>query len=421
MDDLPQAALTLGRTVHALSCVTHTCVTHISVSDATLRPVVTNPFRYGALALDEAFTDREVEVEELLTDVLNGQDVVVFAPRRYGKSSLVWRVSQRAIAQDVLVAHVNLMTTPTTERLAEKLAETIHDDLASTLFRARERLRVFSGLRITPIVTVDPTSGKLGFSFDAGRQPQDLDATLERLLELPGQLAAERGRKVALVLDEFQEIVDIDPELPKLMRSVFELQPDVAHVYLGSKRHMLERIFNDENEPFWRSAKQMELGVIAPPLFRGYIESQFERTGRRIDPATVDRVLNATLGHPYATQELCYFVWGETSGGRIGRRRPVRHSAREAPALGACPLRPRLGEGGARPATRAARDRARARPAAHGRVSPAPRAPRPVERPAGPRRAGQGRARRARRERRVPNRGAVPGRVASTRRGVTAR
>ena len=242
--------------------------------------MTTNPFRYGALALDEAFTDREDEVAELLSDVLNGQDVVVFAPRRYGKSSLVWRVSERAIAQDVLVAHVNLMTTPTSERLAEKLAETIHDDLASTLFRARERLRVFSGLRITPIVTVDPTTGKLGFSFDAGRQPQDLDATLERLLELPGQLAAERGRKVALVLDEFQEIVDIDPELPKIMRSVFETQPEVAHVYLGSKRHMLERIFNDENEPFWRSAKQMEIGVIAPDLFRGYIDAQFARTGR---------------------------------------------------------------------------------------------------------------------------------------------
>jgi len=278
---------------------------------------MTNPFRYGALALDDAFTNREAELAELLTDILNGQDVVVFAPRRYGKSSLVWRVSQQAIEQDVLVAHVNLMTTPTAERLAEKLAETIHDDLASTLFRARERLRVFSGLRITPVVTVDPNTGKLGFTFDAGRQPQDLDATLERLLELPGQLAAERGRKVALVLDEFQEIVDIDPDLPRLMRSVFELQPDVAHVYLGSKRHMLERIFNDENEPFWRSAKQMELGVIAPTLFRGYIDAQFARTGRRVDPDVVERVLDATLGHPYATQELCYFLWGETPEGGV--------------------------------------------------------------------------------------------------------
>ena len=279
--------------------------------------MTTNPFRYGALALDDAFTDREAEVAELLSDVLNGQDVVVFAPRRYGKSSLVWRVSQLAIARDVLVAHVNLMTTPTSERLAEKLAETIHDDLASTLFRARERLRVFAGLRITPVVTVDPNTGKLGFTFDAGRQPQDLDATLERLLELPGQLAAERGRKVALVLDEFQEIVDIDPDLPRLMRSVFETQPDVAHVYLGSKRHMLERIFNDENEPFWRSAKQMELGVIAPPLFPGYIDARFESTGRAIEPAVVDRLLDATLGHPYATQELSYFLWEETPEGGL--------------------------------------------------------------------------------------------------------
>jgi hypothetical protein len=276
---------------------------------------MTNPFRFGALALDEAFTDREAELAELGSDILNGQDVVVFAPRRYGKSSLVWRASQEAIARGVLVAHVNLMTAPTREKLAEKLAETIHDDVASVLIRARERLRVFAGLRITPVVTVDADTGKLGFSFTAGRAPQDVDATLERLLELPGQLAAERGRKVCLVFDEFQEIVDIDPDLPKLMRTVFETQPEVAHVYLGSKRHMLERIFNDENEPFWRSAKQMELGVIAPPLFRGYIEARFGATGRRVGTDVVDRILEATHGHPYATQELCYFVWEETAEG----------------------------------------------------------------------------------------------------------
>jgi uncharacterized protein len=276
---------------------------------------MTNPFRYGALALDDAFTNRDAEIAELLTDVSNGQDVVVFAPRRYGKSSLIWRVAEQAVARHILVAHVNLMTTPTLERLAEKLAETIHDDLASTLFRARERLRVFAGLRITPVVTVDPNTGKLGFTFDAGRQPQDLDATVERLLELPGHLAAERGRRVALVLDEFQEVVDIDPNLPRLMRSVFETQPDVAHVYLGSKRHLLQRIFNDENEPFWRSAKQIELRLIPRAPFGDYIRAQFRRTGRSVEPSIVDRVLDSTLGHPYATQELCYFLWGETTEG----------------------------------------------------------------------------------------------------------
>jgi hypothetical protein len=275
----------------------------------------TNPFRYGALALDDAFTNREAELAVLTSDVLNGQDLVIFAPRRYGKSSLVWRASEDLIADGVLIAHVNLMTTPTKERLAERLARTIHDDIASMLFRARERLRVFRGLRITPVVTVDPDDGSLGFSFEAGRRAEDVDATLERLLELPGLLAAERSRKVALVLDEFQEIVDIDPNLPKLMRSVFQEQPEVAHVYLGSRRHMVERIFNDENEPFWRSAKRMELDVIAPPLFRPYIQERFETSARTINPAVVDSLLQRTGGHPYATQELCYFLWEATPEG----------------------------------------------------------------------------------------------------------
>ncbi len=278
--------------------------------------MATNPFRYGALALDDSFTNRENELAELTADVSNGQDVVIFAPRRYGKSSLVWRASQELVAgHDVLVAQVDLMSTPTKEKLAEKLAQAIYEELASVLFKAKERMRVFQGLRVRPTVTVDPDDGTMSFSFAASRAPEDLDATLERLFELPGRLASERGRKVALVLDEFQEIVDIDRGLPKLMRSVFQAQPEVAHVYLGSKRHMMEKIFSDEQEPFWRSAKRIELGVIEPAKFRPFIRKRFRSTGRTIEPHALDRVLEVTGGHPYATQELAYFLWQETPEG----------------------------------------------------------------------------------------------------------
>src|ERR671930_1346969 len=115
----------------------------------------TNPFRYGALALDEAFTDREAELAELVADIRNGQDVVLFAPRRYGKSSLVWRVVQRLVRRGVLVGQIDLMSTPTRERFAERLAATIHDEVASRLYKAKERLSVFSGLRVTPTITVN--------------------------------------------------------------------------------------------------------------------------------------------------------------------------------------------------------------------------------------------------------------------------
>ena len=113
------------------------------------------------------------------------------------------------------------------------------------------------------------------------------------------------------MLDEFQEVIDIDPRLPRLMRAVFQQQPEVAHVYLGSKRHMLRRLFSDENEPFWRSAKQMELGVIEAAEFAPFIERQFERSGRFISSEAIDAILAITAGHPYATQELCYFAWQE--------------------------------------------------------------------------------------------------------------
>jgi uncharacterized protein len=272
-----------------------------------------NPFRFGPLALDEAFTDRESEIESLVADARNGQDVVVVAPRRYGKSSLVWRVAQELIKQDVLVAQVDLMRTPTKDQLAAKLARTIHDDLASRLWNAKERLKVFAGLRLQPTITVNPNDGTVSFTFDARAGQEDIDATLEELLTMLARIAADRNRRVVLVLDEFQEVVDIDANLIKLMRSVFQEQPDVAHIYLGSKRHMMRRIFSDENEPFWRSAKQMELDVIPPDLFAPYATARFEATGRRLDPAVRDRALELTGGHPYATQELLYFLWEETT------------------------------------------------------------------------------------------------------------
>src|SRR6266545_1787708 len=284
-----------------------------------------NPFNFGDLALDEGFTDREAELRELEADVRNGQNVVVFAPRRFGKSSLVWRASQELVRSgDVLVAQVDLMRTVTKEQLAAKLAQALYEQVATPMFRARERAqRVFGGLRIRPVLTVDPNDGSLGFSFAAGHAKEDVNATLERLLELPAELAAERKRRVALVFDEFQQVIGLDPSLPALMRAVFQAQPDVSHVYLGSKRSLMEQLFNDANEPFWRSAKHMELGVIAPDAFAPFIRERFEVTGRSIEPNTVAGVLGTTRGHPYATQELCYALWEETPAGRTARQREL--------------------------------------------------------------------------------------------------
>lgn len=62
------------------------------------------------------------------------------------------------------------------------------------------------------------------------------------------------------------------------MRSVFQEQPDVAHVYLGSRRHTMARVFNDENEPFWLPYALWEV----TPAGRTATEKHFQEALARV-------------------------------------------------------------------------------------------------------------------------------------------
>lgn len=276
----------------------------------------TNPFLFGTIAAAASFTDRDRERAELAADIRNGQDVAIFAPRRYGKSSLISAVALDLERRGALIAEVDLMTTPTKERFVAALAGSIYASIASPLERAWEKAAApFRSLRLQPAMNLDPETGALQFSFVAAHEPADVDATIEQLLRLPAELTEGRDRRAALVLDEFQEVVEVDPHLPRLMRAIFQRQPQVAHVYLGSKRHVMERIFNDRNEPFWRSAKSMELGLIPTEEFTAFVEDRFQASGREVDPAAVAELMTRTGGHPHATQELAYFLWEQTPAG----------------------------------------------------------------------------------------------------------
>jgi len=138
-----------------------------------------NPFNFGDLALDQAFTDRDAELAELTSDVRNAQNVVIFAPRRYGKTSLVWRAAQRLEHQGVLTAQLDLMRTASKEQFAAKLAEAINEQIATPLLTVREKaLQIFRGLRVVPTMTLDPITGAVSFSFTAGYSDEDIDATI---------------------------------------------------------------------------------------------------------------------------------------------------------------------------------------------------------------------------------------------------
>jgi hypothetical protein len=275
-----------------------------------------NPFRYGAVARGEYFTDRERELATLSADLRGGQDVVIVSRRRLGKTSLIETAIDGLRAERTLVAYLDLFGSPTKQVLADHLAQAFSDGLLSPIERTTDRIRGwFSHLAVQPRVTVTE-DGRPQFEFLGYARRDDVDTLLDGLLELPGRVAGQ-GHRVCVVLDEFQEIVPIDATLPGRVRAAFQRQPEVAHVYLGSKRHLMEPLFMEQAAPLYRSAKPMLLGPIAPEAFAGFLRERFATGGVEIGDEELERILSLTGGLPYETQELCSYVWTEARLGGV--------------------------------------------------------------------------------------------------------
>ena len=170
---------------------------------------------------------------------------------------------------------------------------------------------LFRGLPIRPKMTFGD-DGKPEFEFGPGADTRDVDRVIESLLELPARIATDRERRVVLVLDEFQEVVGLDPALPAMMRSIFQTQSEVAHVFLGSRQHLMREVFTRRNQPMYRMARPLPLLPIPAGEFGPFIQERFADTGIAISPDAVARILATTDGHPHDTQQLCHFVWAVT-------------------------------------------------------------------------------------------------------------
>ena len=67
-----------------------------------------NPFVYGEIVPDQAFADREAELDRLVSDLADGQKVFLISPRRYGKSSLVRRARATLARRSFLTVEVTV-------------------------------------------------------------------------------------------------------------------------------------------------------------------------------------------------------------------------------------------------------------------------------------------------------------------------
>jgi len=115
------------------------------------------PFRFGEIVDGDYFTDRERELQQLVADIRLGLNLVVIAPRRIGKTSLLLKTIDTLRSQDVLVAYVDLLRAPSKERFAAHLASAIYGGMESPFDRARQHAATFfQHLRVHPRPILNP-------------------------------------------------------------------------------------------------------------------------------------------------------------------------------------------------------------------------------------------------------------------------
>ncbi|WP_099209937.1 AAA family ATPase [Thermococcus henrietii] len=257
-----------------------------------------NPFVYGEPVAKENFADRKKELEELKVEMLSGQNVIIYSPRRFGKSSLVYAALLELKGQ-VVPLWVDCYGVLTKRELAEKIAsQALQHWKTKNLFEMVKKL--FRG--ITPRIRVGE---KLEVEFSIGEE----EKALEESLKLPQRLAEHTQKKVVVVFDEFQEIAELGEDILKKMRSEFQWHEKVSYVFIGSKRGMMEKIFRSAQSPFYNFGRHMVLKKIPREEFKVFISEKFHSTGVGIDPEIVEGILNLTGCHPYYTQKFCHELW----------------------------------------------------------------------------------------------------------------
>jgi len=84
-----------------------------------------NPFVYGKIVCDQYFADRKAEIAELINDITLGQNVIVFSPRRYRKTSLILEVLDRVKAEGLLTFYLDLFKVTSQETFIAAYAKEV--------------------------------------------------------------------------------------------------------------------------------------------------------------------------------------------------------------------------------------------------------------------------------------------------------
>lgn len=233
------------------------------------------PFVFGVRVEGDTFTDRREETERLKMNFLYGINTILISPRRMGKTSLVDKVCSLMVDDSIRIARMDAFGCRSEQDFINAFATAV--------------------LRATSSKWEEWMKGDI--------------------LQLPELIAREKGIRIVVCIDEFQQLGEFPDSLTfqKKLRSVWQLQNHVSYCLYGSKKHLMEQMFQNASYPFYRFGDFFYLEKISEADWVAYITHRFKATGKEIASELATEICRMTERYSSYVQQLAWFVWLKTT------------------------------------------------------------------------------------------------------------
>lgn len=265
-----------------------------------------NPFKFGTIVDSEYFTDRVEEVAYICQFIQSANHLILISPRRFGKSSVVAKAIKQSGRKSITL---NLQQVTSTVDLSAKMLREF------LKLHPLERVRhLITHFRIIPTISTNALTGTMDVSFRPG---VDASLLLEDVMALIENTHSDDNR-IIVVMDEFQEILGLEPHLDKKLRSIMQHQKHINYILLGSQESMMTEIFERKKSPFYHFGQLMRLGKLPRENFHRYLSERLKSCFPENFDELADSILDYTGCHPYYSQQLAANVW------RVGMLQPKK-------------------------------------------------------------------------------------------------
>lgn len=266
-----------------------------------------NPFVFGKAAEGAYFTDRTEDARRLSVNLTHSINTILISPRRWGKTSLVKKVISEIEQPDIKPIFIDIFQCKSEYDFYHAFATAVIKQTSTKMEEWIETAKSFLS-NVSPKFSFGSDLMN-DFSLSFEWEPKNDSET--DILQLPEKIAKKKNISIVICLDEFQQIADFTDSttFQKKLRSVWQHQQNVTYCMFGSKKHLMEYIFNDKSMPFYKFGDMMFLKKIPTEEWVTFICRKFQETGKNISISQATEICNATENLSSYVQHLAWVVW----------------------------------------------------------------------------------------------------------------